>query len=328
MKKHWLLAVLCAALSAHAQTPPPIHWRLATGYRAETFHTENIAQFARDVEAASQGRLRIAVHPNNTLAKLADIPHAVERGEAEAGETILTNLVQEIPLAGADSVPFVVGSYADARRLWLLQRPLLDKHFERHGLRLLYAVPWPPQGLFTNRPVKSASDFRGTRMRTYNQSTLRIAQWLGATPVDVPMVGVNDALAQGLIDSMITSAVTGVENRVWGPMSHYYEINAWFPKNVVFVNAKAFDTLAPAQRSAVLQAAQAAEARGWERSQAVLQASNDELRVHGIKVERVPREFESEIQRMGERFAREWVRTVGHEASALFVPYYTGPSTP
>jgi TRAP-type C4-dicarboxylate transport system substrate-binding protein len=317
--KHWWFAVLCTALSAHAQT----NWKLATGYRAESFHTENIVQFAREVEQATAGQLRIEVHPNNTLFKLGEIGQAVRDGKAQAGESIMTSLVKDIPIAGADSVPFVVQSYADARRLWELQRPLIEKHFAQRGLKLLYSVPWPPQGLFASRPIRSPADFKGSRMRTYNPTTERIAELVGAQAVDVPMVDVNKALAEGRIDSMITSAVTGVENQVWGQIKYYYEINAWFPKNVVYVNRKAFDALRPTLQQAVLEAAQAAQTRGWARSETVMQDSTRELRAHGVKVERASAEFDSEFKRLGERFSREWVRLTGNEANDIFVPYYT-----
>ena len=319
--KRLLMAVLCTAslASAHAQA----QWRLATGYRAESFQTQNLVQFALDVERDTAGQLRIQVHPNNALVKLADIPKAVREGKVEAGETIMTSLARDIPIAGADSIPFVVTTYADAQRMWQLQRPLIEKHFADHGLRLLYSVPWPPQGLYTARSIRSAADFKGTRMRSYNQSTVRIAELLGATPVDVPMTEVNKALAAGLIESMITSAVTGVENQVWGQIRYYYEINAWFPKNVVFVSAKAFDALKPAVQQAVLAAAKNAETRGWSRSQAAMVEATHELRANGMKTERVPADFENELKRLGERFSREWVRTVGNEANAIFIPYYT-----
>lgn len=314
-----LMAAILAAGAAHAQTS----WKLATGYRAESFHTQNLAQFAQDVEAATAGQLKIAVHPNNSLFKLAEIRQAVQDGKVEAGETIMASLVKDMPIAGADSIPFVVGSYNDAQRLWGLQRPLIEKHFAARGLRVLYAVPWPPQGLFANRPVRSSADFAGTRMRTYNQTTVRIAELVKATPVDVAMVDVNSALAEGRMDNMITSAVTGVENQVWGAIRHYYEINAWFPKNIVFVNARAFDALKPAVQKAVLQAAGTAEQRGWARSEAVAQESTAALRAHGIKVDRPSSEFDAEIKRLGEKFSREWVRLVGNEANNIFIPYYT-----
>ncbi|MEJ6022596.1 TRAP transporter substrate-binding protein [Ramlibacter sp. PS4R-6] len=321
--KALLFAALAAAGAAHAQNPQSATWKLATGYRAESFHTENLVQFARDVDAATKGQLKIEVHPNNSLFKLGEIFGAVSAGKAEAGETIMSSLVKDIPIAGADSIPFVTASYADAQRMWQLQRPMIEKHFEARGVKVLYAVPWPPQGLHSNKPINNASDFSGTKMRTYNQTTIRIAEYMKATPVDVAMVDVNKALGEGRMDNMITSAVTGVENKVWGPIKYYYEINAWFPKNIVFVNARAFAALPPAQQKAVLKAASDAETRGWARSQAVMVDSTNELRAHGVKVERVSREFDAEIKRLGEKFSREWIRSVGNEANRIFVPYYT-----
>ncbi len=314
------LAGICLAQSAAA--PNATNWKLATGYRAESFHTQNIAQFARDVGQASGGQLTIEVFPNSTLAKLADISQAVRDGKAQAGEAIMTSMVKDIPIAGADSVPFVVSTYSDALRLWKLQRPGIEKHFVERGLTLLYAVPWPPQGLHSSKPVRSLADFKGTQMRTYNATTLRIAELLGAKPVDVPMVDVGKALAEGRMDNMITSALTGVENKVWGQIKYYYEINAWFPKNVVFVSSKAFDALKPDTRTAVLKAAGDAEARGWSASQALALNATEELRANGVKIDRIPPDVDMEIKRMGEKFSREWVRSVVNEANTIFVPYY------
>ena len=313
-----LIAALFAATVTHAQT----RWQLATGYRAESFHTQNIVWFAEEVERTTAGALRIEVRPNNTLFKLGDIRQAVQAGQVQAGETIMSSLVEAIPIAGADAIPFVVGNYADAKRLWDLQRPLIDKHFAARGLKALYAVPWPPQGLYTVAPMRSAADFKGMRMRTYNQATVRIAEMLGATPVDVPMVEVNKALAGGRLDSMITSAVTGVENQVWSQFRHYHEINAWFPKNIVFVNLQAFDALQPAVKLAVLSAAGEAELRGWAMSQEEATASARRLKAEGMQVDRIAPGFEAELKRLGERFSREWVRSVGNEANLIFVPYY------
>ena len=314
----WMAAAGAAPLCAAKTT-----WRLASGYRSESFHTVNLVEMAREVGDAAQGALAIDVHPNNTLVKLNEVRAAVEAGRIEAGETIMSSLVDEIPIAGADSVPFIVGSFADARRLWRHQRPLLERHFAKRGLQVLYAVPWPPQGLYCNKPVTSGADLKGARMRTYNATTARIAALLGAQGVDVPMAQVGRALAEGRIDSMITSAVTGVENKVWGHVKHYYEINAWFPKNVVFANLRVLQALAPPACEAVLRAAAAAERRGWAASEAAASSSVDELRRNGIKVDRVPRELGVEIKRLGERFSLEWLRQVGPEANDIFVPYFT-----
>ena len=313
----------CGALLLPRKAQARSTWKLATGYRAESFHTANLIAMARDVGVATQGSFTIEIHPNNTLAKLADIRAAVQSGKVEAGESILTSMTAEIPLAGADSVPFIVSSYADAKRMWRHQRPLLEKQFAQRGLTLLYAVPWPPQGLFCSKPVTSAADFKGTRMRTYNPTTARIAALLGAQGVDVPMVEVGRAFAEGRVENMITSAVTGVENKVFAQVKYFYEINAWFPKNAVFANTQALSELEPLAREALLRAATAAEQRGWETSEKVAAESVDELRRNGMKVERMPREFGTDLKRLGERFSLEWVRQVGPEANGIFIPYFT-----
>ncbi len=332
--KSLLAAALLAAGTVFAQsnpvTPasasavaPAITWKLATGYRAESFHTQNIEEFARDVASATQGWLRIEVAPNNSLVKLAEIPQAVSSGRLEAGEAIMSGMGKDLPLAGADGVPFVVTSYDAAQRMWTLQRPGIEREFARIGLKPLYAVPWPPQGLYTNRPIREVKDLKGLKMRTYNPTTVRIAELLGAAPVDVPMVEVGRALAEGRMDAMITSAVTGVENKVWSGLRYYYELNAWFPKNIVFVNAKAFAALPTAVQQAVLQSAEKAESRGTALSRAAAGSATEELRKNGIKVEPVPFEIGRDLKRMGEKFSREWVASVGNAANEIFIPYYS-----
>lgn len=318
--------VFCVLIAGSAAIGGPVRaqatWKMATGYRAESFQGRNIVTFIEEV-AAIGGGPRIELHANNSLFKLGEVAAAVRAGKIELGETIMTSLVAEMPLAGADSVPFVVRNYADAARLWRHQKPVIEGKFTSAGLKPLFAVPWPPQGLYANKPVTQASDLRGLRMRTYNRTTERIAELLGAKPVDIPMAQVGQAFADGRVDCMITSAVTGVENEVWSHVRHYYEIDAWFPKNIVFANLAAFNALPPAVRQDLVKAAAAAEARGWAASERAAGESVAELRRRGMRIDPVSHDLLREIKRLGERFSLEWVREVGAEANDIFIPYYT-----
>ena len=313
------LAVAAGApLAAHAQTV----WKLASGYSEQAFQTVNLKQFALDVAAATGGRLTIEVHANNTLCKLGEIPGKVESGALPAGETIMSNLAAEIPVAGADSVPFIVGSYDDARRLWKSQRPVLDAELARKGLVGLYAVAWPPQGLYSVKPIRVAGDLKGSKMRTYNAATQRIAEQLGARPVDVMMTDLSKAMAAGRIESMITSGATGIDSRAWEQLKYFYDIHAWYPKNIVLVNQAAYAALDPKTQEGLRQAAAAAETRGWQMSQAAEAASLTELAAHGVHLDAVDFEFRNEMRRYGERFSVEWVRATGQDASSILIPYY------
>ncbi len=310
-------------LAASGAAAAPVTWRLATGYAADTFHGANLRQFADDVRVATQGDVLIELHPNNSLVKLADIPAGVESDRIPAGEVIMTALVKDIPIAGADSVPFIIDNYADARTLWRFQRPGIEKALAARGLVVLYAVPWPSQGLYTTRPIASTLDLRGMNMRTYNATTARIAELIGAHPVDVPMTGVAQALAEGRIDCMITSGVTGTESRAWEHLKYFYDIRAWFPKNIVIVNKARFEALSQAERKAVMLAAHGAEDRGWAASEAASSAALRELAAHGMHVESPDFEIRQDLRRYGEKFSLEWVRATGPEASDILIPYYT-----
>lgn len=321
-RRHLLLAAGAAPLSSSARAQAATTWRLATGYPASTFHGRNIAQFAREVGLSTGGALRIELHAGNSLVPLAHIAAAVRSSRVQAGEVIMSGLVGEVPIAGADSVPFIVADFDDARRLWQCQRPLIERHFARLGLRPLFAVPWPPQCLYTTRAVSRASDLRGAKMRTYNATTVRIAELLGAQAVDVPTAQIDDALAEGRIDAMITSAVTGAENRVWSGFRYFYEINAFFPKNLTFVNSHAFAGLPADQRKAVADGARAAETRGWAAARDAARQSMDALERNGLKVERPPHLLRPVIRRLGERFSLEWLGQVGPEANEVFIPFF------
>ena len=317
-----ILAILglaaLAPVAAHAQTV----WKLASGYSENTFQTVNLKQFARDVATATGGRLVIEAHANNTLYKLGEIGARVEDGTIAAGETIMSNLAAEIPVAGADSVPFIVGSYDDARRLWQAQRPVLDAELARRGLVSLYAVAWPPQGLYAIKPIRSSADLKGLKMRTYNAATQRIAEQLGARPVDVMMTDLSKALAAGRIETMITSGATGIDSHAWEQLKYFYDIHAWYPKNIVLVNQAAWAALDPKTREGLRIAAAAAELRGWQMSQAAEAESLTELAAHGMHLDSVDFEFRSEMRRYGERFSVEWVRATGQGASSILIPYY------
>lgn len=317
-------SVLIAAGGAGlARADDPLVWPLATGYAASGFHAQNLKQLAEALRAATGGSFRLDVQPDGRLAALPEIAERVSTGRLPAGEVILSGLADRWPVAGADALPFVVGGYDDATRLWACQRPVLERALAAAGLQVLMAVPWPPQGLFSSQPLASLEDLRGRRMRTYNPATRRLAELLGARPVEVPMARVGEALADGRIDAMLTSALTGVEQQVWRWMHHYYDLHAWLPKNVVLANAAAVAGLKPDHRAALLQLAADAEVRGLAASRRAALEAVDTLRAHRMEVAATPAAMALPVRRLGERFAREWVQQVGAPANAIFIPYYS-----
>src|SRR5258708_3809444 len=134
-------AFAAIATSAAAQTK----WDMPTPYPATNFHTENIMQFVSDVDKATNGRLKITVHANASLFKAPEIKRAVQGGQAQIGEILISGYSNEDPLYGVDSVPFLATSYAEADKLWKASKKALEDRLAKQGLMIRYSVPWPPQ---------------------------------------------------------------------------------------------------------------------------------------------------------------------------------------
>jgi TRAP-type C4-dicarboxylate transport system substrate-binding protein len=112
-------ALLLAATVAHAQTK----WDLPAAYPATNFHSVNLQEFANDVDKASGGKLKITLHANASLFKAPEIKRAVQGGQAQIGEILLSAYQNEWVVFGADGVPFLADSYDEAFKLWRAQRP-------------------------------------------------------------------------------------------------------------------------------------------------------------------------------------------------------------
>ena len=313
------VAVLAFALCglASAQTK----WDMPTAYPPSNYHTENIAQFVADLDAATGGKLKITVHNNASLFKANEIKRAVQSNQAQIGEILISGYANEDPVYGLDSVPFLATSYADAEKLWKASRKTVEDHFAKQGLKVLYAVPWPPQGIYSNKPLNTIADMKGLKMRTYNPATSRIAELAGSQPVTIQAAELAQAMATGAVNANMTSAATGYDSKAWEQVKNFYDAQAWLPKNVVFVNQKAFDALDKAQQDAVLKAAAAAEARGWKLCEEKAKWYVDQLNKNGMTVAPPSPAFNADLKKIGETMTTEWVKQAGPEGQAIVDAY-------
>src|ERR1051326_5267156 len=317
--RHFLAAVLGLGLGfpAAAQTK----WDMPTAYPPTNFHTENIAQFVADVDKATGGKLKITVHSNASLFKANEIKRAVQTEQAQMGEILISGYSNEDPLFGVDSIPFLATSYADAEKLWKASKKALADRFAKQGMRILYSVPWPPQGIYSNKPINTLADMKGLKMRTYNPATSRIAELSGAQPVTIQAAELAQAMATGAVNANITSGATGYDSKAWEQVKYYYDTQAWLPKNIVFVNDKAFGGLDKATQDAVLKAAADAETRGWKTSQEKTKWYLEQLTKNGMTVAPPPPALAAELKKIGETMTAEWIKQAGSDGQAIVDAY-------
>jgi TRAP-type transport system periplasmic protein len=317
--KKFLMAL--AAASALAPALAQTKWDMPSGYGPNTFQVQNLQAFADDVDKASAGKLKITVHANASLFKANEIKRAVQSGQTAAGEFIISGAANENPLFGLDSIPFLATSYGDARRLNDASRPALEKLLASQNLKLLYAVPWPPQSLYSMQPVTSLADLKGTRMRAYNPATSRIAELVGASPVTVQLAELPAALATGAVHNFLTSSASGMDSKLYEHVKNFYGVAAWLPRNAVVVNQKSFDGLDKATQAAVLKAAADAEARGWRTSEQKDGEYLRELAGKGMRIDAAAEGLKRELKAVGERMTADWLASAGADGKAVIDAY-------
>lgn len=315
--------MLAAATLAMAVSMPALaaEWNMPTPYPDATFHTQNIRQFAEDVDKATNGDLKIVVHSGGSLVKHPEIKNAVRSQQVPIGEFILSRLGNEDPVFAVDSIPFLATSYDNAEKLWTASRPVIEDKLAQQRLKVLFSVPWPPQGLYTKGAVDSPDDLKGVKMRAYNPALERLGQLLGAVPTQVEVPDIPQAFATGQVQAMITSPSTGANSKAWDFLDHYYDTRAWLPKNVVVVNTRAFDALSPEVQKAVLDAAAKAEQRGWQMSREETEAKTKVLAENGIAVAEPSEELKAAFAKAGETMAEEWAKEAGDAGKQILDAY-------
>ena len=318
MKKLALTLALAAAFgSVQAQTK----WDLPSGYGPNTFQVQNLQWFADEVGKATGGKLKITVHSAASLFKANEIKRAVQTGQTQIGEFILSGAANENALFGIDAIPFLATTYTEARKLNDISNPALEKLLASQGLKLLYTVPWPGQSLYSAKPVKSMTDLKGTKMRAYNPATTRIAELVGAQPVTIQLAELPQALATGGVDNFLTSSASGVDSKLYEQVKYFYDVNAWLPRNAVVVNIKAYEALDAASKAAVAKVGGAAGERGWKVSDEKDDEYLKELGAKGMNVDKSSETLKRELKAIGARMAAEWVRQAGPDGQAILDAY-------
>jgi TRAP-type C4-dicarboxylate transport system substrate-binding protein len=306
-------AITLTAGAASAQ----VKWDMPTGYSDGTFQTVNVRQFVADVEKAAPGKLAITVHSNGSLLKMPEMRRGVASGQVQIAEMLVSVLSNENPVFGFDAVPGLVGSYAEAFKLYGAAKPTLTAQLEKAGLVLLYSVAWPPQGMYTKEPINALADLKGKKFRSFNPATARIAELVGASPVTIQVPEIAQAFRTGALDAMLTSSATGVDSQAWDYLTHFYDVQAFLPQNIVVVNKAAYDALTPDVKKALADAAAAAETRGWKMSEDLNTGYKKTLAEKGIKVMEPNAAMKAELAAIGKTMGAEWAKRAGAEGEAI-----------
>ncbi|MEM7445499.1 MAG: TRAP transporter substrate-binding protein [Pseudomonadota bacterium] len=297
-------------------------WDMPMAYSATNFHSHTGEQFAECVTIGTGGDIEIVTHPSGSLFAGADIKRAIQTGQVPIGERLLSGHQNENAVFGVDSVPFLATSFADAERLWEAAEPTLTQILADQNLTLLYSVPWPPQGLYFREPIESVAAMEGINFRSYNNTTARLAELTGMLPVQIEAAEISQAFATGVADSMISSGATGYDRQVWESLTHFYEVDAWLPRNYVLINTGVWEDTSEQNQNIIMGCAHLAEYAGTWRAVEYTQFTLNGLRAGGMEVGPPTDALRAELREIGETMTAEWLESAGEQGQAIIDAYH------
>jgi TRAP-type C4-dicarboxylate transport system substrate-binding protein len=306
------------------EPPPVIRWDLSIQWPPGNFHTEGVVKFAQLVYERTGGRLDITVHPGGALGFAFPEKLAVVRdGLVPIAESLHGGLVGDEPIFGLHSMPFLARSLGEAHLLATIARPFFDEAVARWNQRILYTVPWPRSGIFTKRPIHAFEDLAGLVTRGYDVNCARFTELTGGAPLVIPWGEVYAALAAGLMDSVITSTVSGVDGRLWEVTPYFHRLEFAHPVNMVTVNLDAWNALPGDLRAIVLDVAREVEDRQWLTSKVEDLTNQARLIEEGITVTLPSPELLAQYEEVGRKIWDIWLAEAGPDGEAIIEEFLT-----
>ena len=264
-------------------------WDMPTEYPQSAMPGLGVTTFAKHLAELSAGKIQIRPSFDASAGiRSAGMLAAIAEGRVQAGDAFAGALEGEDAIFALPSLPFLVTSIADARRLADLARPFLAAALQNRGQRLLYLTPWPPSGIWSKVPLKAPSDLSSLSIRTYDKVSSEVFASVGAKAASISFADTMPKLVEGSINAVLSSGDGGAGRGLWKFLPYFSEITYSLPLSVASVNQTIYDALSPDLREAIDTAGRQTEMALWLALSTRLQENYQRMRENGVSIDSSP----------------------------------------
>lgn len=219
---------------------------------ANGMHSDFMEPWARELEACSNGKVKVDIYPGGTqlgnIAKLYDEARAglIDIGQGVAG--IPGGRFERLRIA---ELPFVFDNAGQASKtIWKLYPEYFPDEFP--GVKILALHAHNPGGFhMVSKDIKSPDDLKGLRMRFPTGATKAMLEAFDATPVGLPPGEVYESAQKGVIDGTVFTWDTMSSFKLGEVLKHHVDAKAYVTTFWFGMNQKTYDGLPDDVRACV-----------------------------------------------------------------------------
>ena len=297
-----------------------VNMDLNAKYGATNFHTIGAVNYAKLVKKYTNGSVIIKVHAGSSLVK-GNALKAVKDGVAAMTDMFIPYTAGGGKVFGISALPFVASSYDDAYKLYQISKPAYEKTTKKWNQKLLYAVTWPPSGIYTKKALNSTADFKGVKARTYDKNSANFIKMAGGSAVALPWGEVYSALSTGLVNAVVTSSESGKNGKLWEVLNNFTKIGYAYPLQAVTINLDYWNSLDKSQQKAMLKAAKETEKAQWAISRSIDKKDLVILAKHGMKVSAPTATLKKQLADVGAKMLDAYLKDASSDIKKIFKEY-------
>lgn len=248
-------------------------------------------RFGQLVEQKSAGRLKVQVFPGGALGSDQANVSALQGGTLEMASMnsgIFASIVKDFAIydfpflfgSAAEADAVVDGTFGQSLHAKLQEKGLVGLGYYELGFRHITN---------SRRPITKVEDIAGLKLRVIpNPINVDWVGALGANPTPLPFPELYAALEQKAVDGQENPVATIRGAKLFEVQKHITLTNHQYNPQSIVVSKRFWDTLAPADRQVLQEAA--TESIGYQRTQsrAALQAGLEDLKKAGMQVSELP----------------------------------------
>lgn len=258
---------------------------LANSQFPESSHiTQYLYEFSERVAELTDGKLTIDVQSSGALGfNGEELLSAVRDNLVPISEYQANAVVGDEPDFNIASLPFLIRDFEEAELFHGMALPFYNEVTqEKWNQKVLYVNPWPASGFWTKKEIKTLDDFKGLKMRTFDENGSRVVEAFGGTPHSIPFAELYNALSTGIVDSVMTSSPTAVDASFWEVLDYYVPAAVSMGVGLVAINLDEFNALDESYQQALVQAGEEMNAKVWDKVAAIDEEAVRTVEENGI----------------------------------------------